>query len=223
MDVEKQFMRENLLLGPEAAATFVLGSRLVIPSEGISALITEVEAYGGPADSDWPDPAAHCWPGPTSRNAAMFGEAGHLYVYRSYGIHLCANVTCGEDGQGGGILIRSISVLEGEDAVRTRRGANVPFHQLGRGPGNVGQAIGVTMDDYATDLFSADSRIQLRSDAELPGVSAEHVAVEKLGELNLHVGPRVGVRRASERPWRLWLDHPSVSAYRRHKNAVGEY
>lgn len=211
--MSNQLLRKHLLHTPEVAAASVLGSELVIPEEGTRVLVTEVEAYGGPADSPWPDPAAHCWPGVTARNAAMFGEAGHLYVYRSYGIHLCANVTCGDCGVGGGILIRSVAVLDGEDVVRARRGArgaDMPSHQLGRGPGNVGQAIGVTLEDYALDLFSEGSRIQLRSSVVKPAEA-------------IHSGPRVGVRRASERPWRLWLDHPSVSAYRRHKNASGEY
>ena len=171
--------------------------------------ITEVEAYGGPVDSVWPDPCAHTWPGITPRNRVMFGPAGHLYVYQSYGIHLCMNVTAGPDGEGGGVLLRAAALESGEAAVRSRRGDKPKFTQLLSGPGNVGTALGVTKSDYGLDLFDPCSRIQLR-----PGNQV-------VNKQDIHAGPRVGVRAASARKWRMWLPDPSVSKYRAHAKADG--
>lgn len=205
------FDRSLLQVSPIEAARQVLGCRIAVPAEGIVATITEVEAYGGPADSRWPDPAAHCYPGLTARNRAMFGPAGHWYVYRSYGIHFCLNVTCAEDGEGGGILIRSVRVDSGADAVRRRRGEKPSESGLGRGPGNVGQALGIDLSDYGHDALDCAGRLFLQPrESSLP-------------EERVRSGPRVGVRRAAERPWRLWLEDDSVSAYRKHKSALAEF
>ena len=95
---------------PIEAAKTLLGCVIVIPAEHVIATITEVEAYGGPVDQRYPDPAAHCFMGPTARNRAMFGPAGHWYIYRSYGIHFCANITSATDGTGGGVLVRSVRI-----------------------------------------------------------------------------------------------------------------
>ena len=196
---------------PLDAARHILGARLLVSLDSIVAEITEVEAYGGPADSPWPDPAAHCYPGLTQRNRAMFGEAGHWYVYQSYGIHKCLNITCGPDGIGGGVLIRSLRILDGEDAVRTRRGDKPTPFSLARGPGNVGLALGVTLSDYGQDALDTESRMHVLA-PQPPRIA--HA---------IHSGPRVGIRRASERKWRLWLDDETVSTYRRHAKASGEY
>lgn len=204
------FSRSLLSDAPLIAAQHILGAELVIHDHGIRAVITEVEAYGGPADSQWPDPAAHTWPGQTNRNRVMFGPAGHLYVYRSYGIHHCANITCGPEGEGGGVLIRAVSIREGADAVRRFRPAPVALSVIGRGPGNAAQALGITMSDYDTDVFSPNSRISLEKSV----VMHEQI---------VHGGPRVGVRRASERPWRLWLEDESVSKFRAHAQAEGTF
>ena len=199
---------------PAEAAKALLGRVLAVPGDGLRARITEVEAYGGPADSPWPDPGAHTWPGVTPRNRVMFGPAGHLYVYRSYGIHFCANVTAGPDGVGGGILLRGATILEGEGAAMRRRkrgDADVAKQNLARGPGNLGQALGIDLDDYGRDLFDPASRVQLIAGEPGPDAAA-----------GVQSGPRVGLRAASERPWRFWLPgEPGVSAYRRHAKADG--
>lgn len=183
-----------------------------------------MEAYGGPADSPWPDPGAHTWPGVTPRNRVMFGPAGHLYVYRSYGIHFCANVTAGPDGVGGGVLLRGAEILEGEDVARRRRAGtrkNPVLRDLARGPGNLGQALGVDLGDYGLDLFGPSSRVQLSSGEEAPVTDVELRDAE-MRDAELRSGPRVGLRAASQRPWRFWLSgEPGVSAYRRHAKADG--
>lgn len=202
--------RETLSVHPSEAARALLGRVLVIPGEGLRARITEVEAYGGPAESPWPDPGAHTWPGPTPRNRVMSGPAGHLYVYRSYGIHFCANVTAGHDGVGGGVLLRGAAILDGEAAAMARRqrgNVGVVKRNLARGPGNLGQALGIDLRDYGRDLFDPGSRVQL-GDGAAPA--------------EVQCGPRVGLRAASERPWRFWIPgEPGVSAYRRHAKADG--
>lgn len=196
---------------PIDAARTLLGCVIVIPAEDVTATITEVEAYGGPAGQRYPDPAAHCFMGPTDRNRAMFGPAGHWYIYRSYGIHFCANITSATDGTGGGVLVRSVRIERGMDAVRRRRGEKPAAAGLGRGPGNVGQALGLDLDDYGADALDPSSRVFV----------AQPVNVEP--DKDIHAGPRVGVRRAANRPWRLWLPDDSVSTYRRHKKAVEEF
>ncbi|WP_295625231.1 DNA-3-methyladenine glycosylase [uncultured Corynebacterium sp.] len=232
IDSPAAITRAHLCRHPAEAAETLLGRVLAVPGEGLRARITEVEAYGGPADSPWPDPGAHTWPGPTPRNRVMFGPAGHLYVYRSYGIHFCANITAGPEGVGGGVLLRAAAILDGEDAAVRRRTAgrgpaqgesgdttseggggvkrDVVKHSLARGPGNLGQALGIDLDDYGLDLFDPASRVRL----EEQSVGADAATVRR--------GPRVGLRGASDRPWRLWIDgEPSVSAYRRHPKADG--
>lgn len=196
---------------PADAARVVLGCILVIGDTGLRARITEVEAYGGPPDSPWPDPGAHSFPGLTERNRAMFGPAGHLYVYLSYGMHHCANITAGPDGTGAGVLLRAAEILSGADAARRRRergDRGVATHQLARGPGNLGRALGLDLHDYGLDLLDPASRVRLEDGGPVRGGVAQ--------------GPRVGLRGASARPWRFWLaGEPSVSAYRRHRNADG--
>ncbi|SIS23916.1 DNA-3-methyladenine glycosylase [Williamsia sterculiae] len=190
---------------PLVAAGHLLGSRLRAGDGEFR--IVEVEAYGGPPGSPFPDPASHGFGGPTPRNRVMFGRAGHLYVYRSYGIHLCANVTYGPVGQCGGVLLRAAEVTAGHDEVADRR-PGVPGARRARGPGNLGAAVGVTLADNGTDLLDRNAHLRL----DLTG-SDEAVAE----------GPRVGVSRASRRPWRLWLpSSPAVSAYKRSPRAVDE-
>ena len=92
----------QLVIDPVAAARRLLGA--VITARGVSGLVVEVEAYGGPPDQPWPDAAAHSFRGPSLRNAVMFGPPGRLYTYRSHGLHLCANVSCGPDGLAGAVL-----------------------------------------------------------------------------------------------------------------------
>ncbi|GGK67024.1 DNA-3-methyladenine glycosylase [Nocardia camponoti] len=196
---------EELMVDPPTAARRLLGS--VVWSGPVGMRVVEVEAYGGDPTGPWPDPAAHSWPGPTARNAAMFGPAGRLYLYRSYGIHVCANVTCGYDGAASGVLMRAGEIIAGHEEARARRPAARSDVDLARGPGNVGSALGFTFDDYGTELFDPFSpiRVDLR----------EPIPAEQIAE-----GPRVGVSSAADVPWRFWLpDSPSVSAYRRSPRA----
>jgi DNA-3-methyladenine glycosylase len=166
----------------------------------VRATIVEVEAYGGVPDGPWPDRAAHSYRGLSGRNFVMFGPPGHLYTYRSYGIHVCANVSCGPDGTAAAVLLRSAVIEGGLAVVRSRRGESAPTAGLARGPGNLCAALGITMDDNGLDLFDADSPVTLQL--------GDTVAAE--------AGPRVGVSNAADRPWRLWLPGcPEVSAYRR--------
>ncbi|WP_405136042.1 DNA-3-methyladenine glycosylase [Nocardia sp. NBC_01388] len=197
---------EELVVEPLVAARRLLGATLWSGAVGIR--VTEVEAYGGDPAGPWPDPAAHSYPGPTPRNAVMFGPPGVLYVYLSYGMHTCVNVTTGPDGTAGAVLIRAGEVIAGHDLARGRRPAARTDADLARGPGNLGSALGITLGDYGTDLFAAKSAIRLELTPEI----IEPAAVS--------AGPRVGVRLAAERPWRLWLaDSPAVSVYRRSPRA----
>lgn len=199
---KRQAQRELALADPLSAAHLVLGARLSVGE--VTVRIVEVEAYGGDEAGPWPDPAAHSYPGPTARNAVMFGPAGRLYVYRSHGLHFCMNVTCAGDGVAGAVLLRAAEVIEGEGVVRSRRGPGRRPRDLARGPGNLGQAVGITLADNGSELLTGRSRVRLELDPA-DGASA---------------GPRVGISRAADRPWRLWLPgSAAVSAYRRSPRA----
>jgi DNA-3-methyladenine glycosylase len=193
---------ELLSVDPVTAARRLLGAALT--ARGVSAMIVEVEAYGGPLDGPWPDAAAHSFRGPTGRNKVMFGPAGRLYTYRSHGIHVCANVVCATDGVAGAVLLRAAAVEAGIDTAQARRGDSTRPVALARGPGNLCSALGITMDDNGIDLFDAKSPVQLT-------LNEEHAGVD---------GPRVGVSKAADRPWRFWLaGRPEVSLYRRSPRA----
>lgn len=154
----------------------------VITHNGVSIRLTEVEAYAGALD-----PAAHTYRGKTARNAAMFGPPGRLYVYFSYGIHYNGNIVCAPEGDGQGCLMRAGEVIAGEELARERRQrpdrALIPFDNLARGPGNLGQALGLTLPDNGTEA-------QLTMREQEP----EWVA-----------GPRIGISKNSDAPWRFWI------------------
>jgi DNA-3-methyladenine glycosylase len=136
----------------------------------------------------------------------MFGPAGFLYVYFSYGMHFCGNVVVGTVGSAAAGLLRAGEVVEGEDLARARRGPTVRAHALGRGPANLMQALGVDRSHDGAHLL-ADGALVLE----------HHGPVD---EARVRTGPRVGVSRAADVPWRFWLDgEPSVSAYRRSPRA----
>jgi DNA-3-methyladenine glycosylase len=192
----------QLSVDPLAAARRLLGAVLV--GRAASAMIVEVEAYGGPDDGPWPDAASHSYRGPGVRNSVMFGAAGRLYTYRSHGIHVCANVVCATEGVAGAVLLRAAAVESGLDVARGRRGESARPAALARGPGNLCSAMGITMEDNGIDLFDAKSPIRVTLGAKQNCVS----------------GPRVGVSQAADRPWRLWLaGRPEVSLYRRSPRA----
>ncbi|MEU9377755.1 DNA-3-methyladenine glycosylase [Streptomyces sp. NPDC048255] len=192
-------MNIDFLAHPAAeVAPKLLGSVLTCktPEGTVSIAITETEAYSGEAD-----PASHAYRGQTPRNAVMFGPAGHLYVYRSHGLHWCANVVTGTDGIASGVLIRAGRVIEGEYLARKRRGERVESPRLARGPGNLGQALGITAEHNGADLLTGTS-VVLSEGEPIPA------------EL-IRVGPRVGVSKAHDWQHRFYIaDDPTVSAYR---------
>jgi DNA-3-methyladenine glycosylase len=159
--------------------------------------LTEVEAYEG---SD--DPASHAYRGPTTRTAVMFGPAGYLYCYFTYGMHWCANVVCGPDGRASAVLLRAGEVVRGVDVARARRAAARRDVDLARGPARLAECLGLDRATNGLDLCAETSPVQLES---MPARRA--AAIES--------GPRVGISAAGERPWRFWLEgEPSVSAFR---------
>ncbi|EHI14524.1 DNA-3-methyladenine glycosylase [Mycolicibacterium thermoresistibile] len=192
-----------LAVDPVTAAHRLLGAVLV--GRGVTATIVEVEAYGGPPDGPWPDAAAHSYRGRNGRNAVMFGPAGRLYTYRSHGIHVCANVACAEDGVAAAVLLRAAVVESGAGVAAERRGPAIKPAGWARGPGNLCAALGITMDDNGLDLFDPAAPVRLRLAASPPAPVS---------------GPRVGVSKAADRPWRFWVaDRPEVSSYRRSPRA----
>lgn len=192
------------LLGtdPVTAAQLLVGATLT--GRGASAVIVEVEAYGGPADGPWPDTASHSFRGRGGRNEVMFGPPGRLYTYRSHGIHVCANVVCAVEGVAAAVLLRAATITDGVAAAHARRGDSIPSKALARGPGNLCSALGITMGDNGIDLFGDDPAVAVELNA--PGAVTS--------------GPRVGVSKAADRPWRFWLPGcQEVSAYRRSPRA----
>ncbi|MGB6181670.1 MAG: DNA-3-methyladenine glycosylase [Rhodococcus sp. (in: high G+C Gram-positive bacteria)] len=189
---------------PVGAAMLLLGG--VLRCGDVALEIVETEAYGGGPDGPWPDPASHSFRGRTQRTSVMFGPSGHLYIYRSYGIHLCINVVCGPDDDAAAVLIRAGDVVDGMSSARRRRPA-ASATSLARGPGNVGSALGVDPTHNGCDLLDPNSAVTL----VLPDQPVRDIGC----------GPRVGVSRAADRHWRFWSAHsPSVSAYRRSPRAT---
>ena len=192
----------QLSVDPVEAAHRLLGATLT--GRGVTGIVVEVEAYGGVPDGPWPDASAHSYRGRSSRNGVMFGPPGHLYTYRSHGIHVCANVSCGPDGTAAAVLLRAAVIEDGADVAQARRGEAVRGVALARGPGNLCSALGISMSDNGIDLFDRDGPVTLTLNAVNGAVA----------------GPRVGVSQAADRPWRLWLaGRPEVSAYRRSPRA----
>ena len=176
----------------------MLGCWLVCdrPEGTVALRLTEVEAYSGSGI----DPAAHSHRGPTPRAAIMFGPPGRLYVYFSYGVHWCANVVIGPEGDGEAVLLRAGEIVLGEELARSRRPAARSARDLAGGPARLTQALGIGRDDLGTDLLSADSAIRLHRGPAPAAISS---------------GPRVGISLAADLPWRFWeTDAPSVSVFR---------
>ncbi len=156
--------------------------------------IVEVEAYRGAED-----PASHAYRGPSDRNATMFGQAGHLYVYFTYGMHWCANVVCGAEGVAGAVLLRALAPASGLPAMRAARPAARTDRDLCSGPAKLCQALGITRAFDGVDLCRPDSAVVLLDDGTPPP------------ELPAQ-GARIGLRVATELPWRFWIGgDPNVS------------
>ncbi|CAN5360553.1 DNA-3-methyladenine glycosylase [soil metagenome] len=148
---------------------------------GIGGRIVETEAY------DHEDPASHSFSGPTARNAVMFGPPARAYVYRSYGIHWCLNFVCGEEGHGAGVLIRAIEPTAGIDLMRERRGLDNE-RLLCAGPGRLCQALAVNSGHNGTRIDAAPFELE-------PATKT----------LEVVSGPRIGISKAIDVPWRFGL------------------
>jgi DNA-3-methyladenine glycosylase len=157
----------------------LIGTELYV--DGVGGVIVEVEAY------DHEDPAAHGYRGRTERNASMFGPPGHAYVYRSYGIHWCLNFVCEPEGVASAVLIRALEPREGIDIMRGRRGLE-SVRLLCAGPGRLCQALGLTREHDGLPLDEPPFELRART-----------------GAVDVVAGPRIGITKAVEQPWRYGL------------------
>lgn len=202
MTVERAFLaRPGLEVAPDLLGCVL---RHTTPEGTVAVRLTEVEAYQG---SD--DPGSHAFRGRTPRNSVMFGPAGHLYVYFTYGMHFCANVVCDVDGTATAVLLRGGEVVEGVALAAVRRPSARLVRDYARGPARLVSALGLGRADNGADLCSPSSATQL-----LPAAAAVDPSL-------VRTGPRVGVSGpggdGGSFPWRFWLDgEPTVSPYRPH-------
>ncbi|MDQ1129828.1 DNA-3-methyladenine glycosylase [Microbacterium sp. SORGH_AS 888] len=222
--------REALDGLPVEVAPLLLGAVLetVVDAERVAVRITEVEAYAGKGTGDRVDPGSHARMGRTRRNATMWGEPGHLYVYLSHGIHSCVNVVCGPEGVAGGLLLRGGEVVAGADVATRRRlaarpaarraaasgavpadAAPLPPRDLARGPGRLGDAVGLRHPVH-DGIDAVTGREQAGAVARLL------LPDEPIAEFES--GPRVGVAGVAGTaafPWRFFVPgDPTVSAFR---------
>lgn len=160
----------------------LIGTTLLV--DGVGGRIVEVEAY------DQSDPASHSFAGPTPRCAPMFGPPGCVYVYRSYGLHWCMNTVCREAGHGAGVLLRALEPTHGLALMRARRGLD-DARLLCAGPGRLAQALGV------------DGRCNGRSLSAPPFSLWQPASASASRALELVAGPRIGISKAVEAPWRF--------------------
>jgi DNA-3-methyladenine glycosylase len=172
------YARDSRVVAP------LLLNKLLESSDGCAGRIVEVEAYCGALDE-----AAHSYRGPTKRTATMFGRAGHLYVYFTYGLHWCANIVCGE-GEGVAVLLRALEPVEGVALMRERRGTQ--DRDLCRGPARLAQAFAIGGGDDGLDLTHGPGRLRITDDGcpppDSPAVSA-----------------RIGISKARDFPWRWFV------------------
>jgi DNA-3-methyladenine glycosylase len=190
---------------PRVVAAELIGCRLVhrlASGERLIVRLVEVEAYLG----DGSDPASHAHRGLTPRNQTMFGPAGRLYAYRSYGIHTCVNVVCGTKGRAAAVLLRAAEPLAGLDHMRALRGLSHDSKpaQIAAGPGRLAQALGLELDHDGQNLLRG--ALTLHAPEE-----DEHGRRRRI-----ETGPRVGITQAAGLPYRFWeAGSPWVSAFRR--------
>jgi len=175
----KRLTRSFFKRSVHEVAPDLIGAVLLV--DGVGGRLVEVEAY------HHTDPAAHSFRGPTERNSVMFGPPGYAYIYRSYGIHWCLNFVCGDEGEASAVLIRALEPTHGLDAMRDRRGVD-DVRLLWAGPGRLCQALGVTREHDGLPLD--------RPPFELMPARAP---------VELVRGPRIGITKAVEQPWRYGL------------------
>ena len=177
----------------------LLGKVLVhrTPAGDAAGMIVEVEAYIGEDD-----PACHAAPGPTRRNAPLYGRPGIAYVYLNYGIHYLVNAVTEAEGSPAAVLIRALAPVDGIPLMTKRRapeGRHIDSADLCRGPGNLTRALGITLTDNQLDLVSS------------------RLVIEDRGLVPAHIswGPRIGITVGVDKPWRCWITkHASVSGAR---------
>ncbi len=162
-----------------AVAPDLIGASLFI--DGVGGRVVEVEAY------HHTDPAAHSYGGRTERNAVMFGPPGYAYVYRSYGIHWCLNFVCEGEGSASAVLIRALEPMAGIPLMRRRRGLK-DERLLCSGPGKLGEALAITRAQNGLPLDKPPFELQARTEP-----------------VKILVGPRIGISRAADMPWRYGL------------------
>lgn len=179
--MSRPLARDDFLADAPTVARAMIGATLLV--DGVGGTIVETEAY------DASEPASHSHRGPTPRTAVMFGPPGHAYVYLSYGMHWCLNFVCREPAHGAGVLIRALAPLEGVAQMRARRGLNEE-RLLCAGPGRVGQALGITHAHNGLALDRAPFRVL---------AAAPDTPIEVL------IGPRIGISKAADLPWRFGL------------------
>ena len=178
----------------------LLGCR--VTHAGVTVRLTEVEAYTG----EGADPGSHAYRGRTPRTEVMFGEAGHLYVYFSYGMHWCANVVCGDEGEAQAVLLRAAQVETGHDVAAARR-AGVCERDWARGPARLTRTLGIDRAHDGADVCGTAATVTFAPSSDPVDRAA------------IRTGPRVGVSGpggdGTAYPYRFWLEgEPSVSAYR---------
>ncbi|GAA4972292.1 DNA-3-methyladenine glycosylase [Kineococcus glutinatus] len=188
------FAREVLAVARDLLGRVV---RHRTPEGVVSVRLTEVEAYAGESD-----PGSHAFRGRTARTAVMFGEAGHAYVYFSYGMHWCVNLVTGPVGAASAVLLRGGEVVEGVDLARSRRLSARRDPDLARGPARLARALGVSGTENGVDVCA--------------GGSFGVLAGAGVADPDVSWGPRVGVGGAgAATPWRCWVaGDPTVSTYR---------
>ena len=159
-------------------------NKILAAADGRAGRIVEVEAYAGAID-----PAAHTYRGKTPRNATMFGPPGHMYVYFTYGMHWCCNCVCGPEGDGCGVLIRALEPLRGLEQMRAARPRITRDRDLCRGPARLSRAMGINGAQNGIDLVDPNAGFTVVDDGMAPPKGLEG-------------GPRVGISRGQDFPWR---------------------